>query len=69
MDAGYISFGASESGESKTQISVYAPQLLDRGEIVIDVDWEGRILGIELIGVKQLIARPRLIPEPADDSR
>lgn len=61
VDAGYISFDGIAPGEAARQIIVEDDQLGPLS-VILDVDRDGKLLGIELLGVTRLIARPRLSP-------
>lgn len=41
-------------GEAKTQILVEDPEL--RGEVILDLDEHGRLLGIEVIGASAILS-------------
>lgn len=57
VDAGYIAFDEIAPGEAARNIVV---RDRDLGSLVIlDVDANGKLLGIELLDVSTLVARPR----------
>lgn len=56
-DAGYLAFSPIAQSAAVSQLVVQASELQDRGDIVIDMDSEGRVLGVEFIGVSTLLAR------------
>lgn len=56
VDAGYVQFGPIQPGEAVRQESVWSDS--SGGQMILDFDREGRLLGIELLGVTQFIARP-----------
>jgi uncharacterized protein YuzE len=58
-DAAYLEFAPVLDGEATQQIMIEDPRLKD-GDIVIDLDSNGHVLGIELIGVMSMISRPRI---------
>ncbi|ANF30783.1 hypothetical protein A0130_02980 [Leifsonia xyli] len=58
-DAGYISFDRIAPGEAARQILVEDEEL-GPFSVILDVDSHGKLLGIELLGVTQIVARPRL---------
>ncbi|WP_169953346.1 DUF2283 domain-containing protein [Microbispora sp. H11081] len=51
-------------GEAVTQIEVEDDEL--RGEIVLDLDREGRLLGIEVLGASRIL-RPEVLAQADDD--
>lgn len=55
-DAAYISFGAIVDDEAMQNIMIDDPRLKG-GEIVVDLDSNGHVLGIELIGVATMLSR------------
>ncbi len=56
-DAGYIAFVRIKDGEAKRQEAVSFP---GHGEVVLDFDDAGRLLGLEVIGARSLL-RPEVI--------
>lgn len=56
VDAGYVRFGTVEPGEAVRQESVWSDSF--GGQMILDLDRDGRLLGIELLGLKQFIAHP-----------
>jgi len=56
VDAGYLQFGPIEPGEAVRQESVWSDSF--GGQMILDFDRDGRLLGVELLGVKQFIAHP-----------
>ena len=48
VDAAYISLKPIAAGESKRQVPVRAEGV--PGDIVLDVDGDGRLIGIEILG-------------------
>lgn len=56
-DAAYITFGTIVDGEATQNLVIDDPRLKD-GEIVVDLGCNGHVLGVELIGVTTLLARP-----------
>lgn len=63
-DAGYVAFDPIAAGEAVRQVVVDAPGLdgVTRA-VILDFDADDRLLGIELLGVSDLVARPRLVTE------
>lgn len=61
VDAGYIAFDPVRAGEAVRQVVVDAQGLdgVNRA-VILDFDAEDRLLGIELLGVHDLVARPRI---------
>jgi uncharacterized protein YuzE len=57
-DAAYIAFGKTLPGEAVRQIIVEDDELGNLS-VVLDVDAKGKLLGIELLEVSTLLARPR----------
>lgn len=64
VDAGYVAFDPIAAGEAVRQVVVDAPGLdgVSRA-VILDFDAHDRLLGIELLGVSDLVARPRLVTE------
>ncbi|MGV3714170.1 DUF2283 domain-containing protein [Pseudolysinimonas sp.] len=60
-DAGYVAFDRVAAGEAVRQVVVDAPGLdgLNRA-VILDFDAQDRLLGIELLGVSELVASPRI---------
>ncbi len=58
VDAGYIAFDEIAPGEAVRQVIVEDKQL-GQMSVILDLDSNGRVLGIELLGVTTLVARPR----------
>ncbi|MBE7700787.1 DUF2283 domain-containing protein [Oerskovia sp. Sa1BUA8] len=54
VDAAYITLQPIGEGAATRQIVVDDERL--NGEIVLDIDEEGRLLGIELIGYRSLLS-------------
>ncbi|MEN3539703.1 DUF2283 domain-containing protein [Microbispora sp. ZYX-F-249] len=52
-------------GEAVTQIEVEDDEL--RGEIVLDLDREGRLLGIEVLGASRIL-RPEVLAQADDEA-
>jgi hypothetical protein len=61
VDAGYVAFDPIAAGEAVRQVVVDAPGLDGSTRaVILDFDAEDRLLGIELLGVHDLVARPRI---------
>jgi uncharacterized protein YuzE len=58
VDAAYISFNRTEGGPSVRQVIVEDEQLGNMN-VILDVDSDGKLLGIELLDVSTLVAAPR----------
>ena len=58
VDAGYIAFDEIASGEAVRQVIV-EDEALGPLSVILDVDSSGKLLGIELLCVTSLVARPR----------
>ncbi|MEU6414164.1 DUF2283 domain-containing protein [Microbispora sp. NPDC046933] len=54
-----------DAGEAETQVQVEADEL--RGEIVLDLDRNGTLLGIEIIGASYVL-RPEVLAQAGDGS-
>ena len=61
VDAGYIAFDEIAPGEAVTQVIV-ENDAIGPLSVVLDLDANGKLLGIELLGVTALVARPRITP-------
>ncbi|GAA4148237.1 DUF2283 domain-containing protein [Leifsonia shinshuensis] len=59
-DAAYIAFDEIASGEAVRQIIVDDEELGPLS-VILDVDRNGKLLGIELLDVTRVVARPRLL--------
>lgn len=60
-DAGYVAFDPIAAGEAVRQVVVDAPGLDGANRaVILDFDAQDRLLGIELLGVSELVARPRI---------
>jgi uncharacterized protein YuzE len=57
-DAAYLAFGAIGEGVAVEQVTITRPG----GELVLDFDRDGRVLGLEIIGAAAL-APPGLLAE------
>ncbi|GAB3874500.1 hypothetical protein GCM10029964_016570 [Kibdelosporangium lantanae] len=58
-DAAYVEFVADvRDGEAVTQIVVEDSRI--RGEVVLDLDVDGRLLGVEILGVSDVL-RPETV--------
>ncbi|WP_432925830.1 DUF2283 domain-containing protein [Microbispora sp. CA-135349] len=65
-DAAYVYLvDRIDDGEAETQIQVEAPEL--RGEIVLDLDRNGTLLGIEVLGASYVL-RPEVLAQAGDDT-
>jgi uncharacterized protein YuzE len=54
VDAAYLYLAEDiGAGEAKTQIPVDDDRL--NGTVVLDLDWDGRVLGIEILGASLLL--------------
>lgn len=63
-DAGYVAFDPIAAGEAVRQVVVDAPGLDGASRaVILDFDAQDRLLGIELLGVSDLVAHPRLVTE------
>ena len=58
-DSAHIAFDPILDGEVTQNIVIDDPRLQD-GEIVVDLDSNGHVLGIEVIGVRAVISRPHI---------
>ena len=58
VDAAYVSFNRTEGGPSVRQVIVEDNQLGNMNVILV-VDSDGKLLGIELLDVSTLVAAPR----------
>ncbi|WP_164545269.1 DUF2283 domain-containing protein [Antribacter gilvus] len=47
-DAAYLAFGPVEEGEATQQVMIDDDRLM--GEVVLDLNSDGRLLGIEFLG-------------------
>lgn len=60
VDAAYLTIGPDiEDGEAVVQIpEIYPPD--GRGEIILDLDAEGYVIGVEILGASALL-RPEVL--------
>ncbi|WP_431807803.1 DUF2283 domain-containing protein [Microbacterium paraoxydans] len=56
-DAAYLGFGTIEAGESTRQVPMALPDGV-RGEVILDFDADGHLLGVEILQASALL-RPR----------
>jgi uncharacterized protein YuzE len=62
-DAAYIAFDNVADGEAVRQI-VVGDKRLGRFNVILDVDEHDKLLGIELLDVSAIVARPRFEDGP-----
>lgn len=60
VDAGYIYFDSIAPGEAVRQV-VVAAEGLPTLSVILDLDSDNKLLGIELLGVKKFVARARIV--------
>jgi uncharacterized protein YuzE len=58
-DAAYLKLIDGDAGRSSDQRTLPVP---DRGEIVLDFNLEGHLVGIEVIGARELLPPELLVP-------
>jgi uncharacterized protein YuzE len=73
VDAAYVEIVDHKDGEAVEQVNVTPPH--GEGDVVLDFDKDGRLLGIEVIGARRTL-RPETLktavptpeaPEPSED--
>lgn len=57
-NAAYVSFQPIEPGQAVEQVVLGRPQ----GDVVLDFDGQGRLLGVEVVGARELLS-PQVLAE------